>query len=95
MANSAFSFSGLVFNLNNNESSNMSLSANTSTLCIELLELGNLFCVRDKYKSLKYGLFKYHTFISFIVTERGVPFSTFLCMIFENLSMSVCLGKYL
>ena len=56
----------------------MYLSANTSTLCIVLLEVGNLFCARYKYKSLKYELFKYPTQISFIVTGRWVPFSTFL-----------------
>ena len=89
-----FSMSWLVFNLNNNESSNIYLSANVSTLCIALLEVGNLFCARYRYKSLKYGLFKYPTHISFIVTGRWVPFNTFLYMIFKILSISVCFGKY-
>ena len=56
----------------------MYLSANVSTLCIALLELGNLFCARYRYKSLKYGLFKYPAHISFIVTGRWVPVNTFL-----------------
>ena len=85
---------GLVFNLNNNESSNIYLSANVSTLCIVLLELGNLFCARYRCKSLKYGPFKYPACISFIVTGRWVPFNTFLWIIFKILSISVCLGKY-
>ena len=46
IANSAVSFSGVVIILNNSESNNIYLSANTSTLCLLLLELGNLFCVR-------------------------------------------------
>ena len=45
----------------------MFLSANTSTLHITILELGNLFYVRYRSKSLKYGLLKYPTCISFIV----------------------------
>ena len=70
------------------------LSTSTSTLCIALFELGNLFCAKYRYISLKYGLFKYPAYISFIVTWRCLPFNTFLSMIFKFLSMSVCFGKF-
>ena len=43
MANSAVSFSGVVTILNNNESSNIYLSANISTLQIAVFVLSNLF----------------------------------------------------
>ena len=43
IANNAVSFSGIVISLNNNEHSNIYLSASTSTLHITLLELGNFF----------------------------------------------------
>ena len=52
-ANSVVSFSGIVTNLNSNESSRMNLSVKVSTLLIALLLLGNLFCARYKYRSLK------------------------------------------
>ena len=59
-----------------------------------LQELGILFCVRYKYKSLRYGLHKYPACISFTVIGRWELFNTFLCIIFNILSISVCLGKY-
>ena len=83
IANNAVSFSGVVVSLNNNESNNIHLFASTSTLHIALLELCNLFCVKYKYKSLKYELFRYHACISLFVTGRCVPFNTFLCIIFK------------
>ena len=86
--------SGIAISLNSSESNKTYFSASVSTLCIALVELGNLFCAKYKYISLKYGLFKYPTCISFMVTRRCVPFNTFLCMIFKILSMSVCFGKY-
>ena len=86
--------SGFVFNLNNNESSNIYLPTNVLNLHIALLGLGNLFCARYKYKSLKYGLFKYPNHFSFTVTGRWVPFNTFHRIIFKIVSISVCLGKY-
>ena len=52
-ANSTVSLSGIVTNLNNKESSKMSLSAKVSTLHMALLLLGNLFCAKYKYRSLK------------------------------------------
>ena len=94
IANNAVSFSQIVISLNSRESSKIYLSTSTSTLCIALLELGNLFCAKYRYKSLKYGLFKYSACISFMVTGKCVPFNIFLCMIFKILSMSVCFGKY-
>ena len=94
IANNVVSFSGIVTNLNNNESSNIYLSPSTSMLHIALLELGNLFCAKYKYMSLKYGLSRYSACISFMVTGRWVPFNTFLCIIFKILSTSVCFGKY-
>ena len=94
IANNTVSFSGIVISLNSNESNKIYLSTSTSTLHIELFELGNLFCAKYRYISLQCGLFKYPTCISFMVSGRGVPFNTFLCMIFKMLSMSVCFGKY-
>ena len=58
MANSAVSFSGVVTDLNNKESSSIYLSANVSTLQIAVFVLGNLFWAKHKYISLKYGLIK-------------------------------------
>ena len=43
--------------------------------------------------SLKYGLTKYPACISFIVAGKCVPLSTFLCITFNILLISVCLGK--
>ena len=43
--------------------------------------------------SLKYGLIKYPACISFTVTGKCVPFKTFLCIIFNILSISACLVK--
>ena len=43
MANSVVSFSGVVTNLNNNQSNNIYFSANVSTLQIAVFILGNLF----------------------------------------------------
>ena len=94
IAYNAVSFSGVVISLNNNEPNNIYLSASTSTLHIVLLKLGNLFCVRYRYKALKYGLFRYPTCISFTVTGRCLPFNSFLCIIFKILSISVYFSKY-
>ena len=71
MANTAFSFS--TFNLNSNESNNMYFSDNDSILCIAPFELGNLFWQRYMYRSLKYWLFKYPAWISFMVKGSCVP----------------------
>ena len=73
IANTAVSFSGIVDILNNKESNNTYFSANASTFCIPTLELGNLLWAKYKYISLKYKLFKYHAWISFIVTDRCTP----------------------
>ena len=43
MANNVISLSGVVTNLNINESSNIYFSSNVSTLQIAVLVLGNLF----------------------------------------------------
>ena len=56
---------------------------------------GNLFCAKYKYTSLKYGLFRCPVWISFTVVGMSVPFNTFLCIIFNPLYKSACLGKYL
>ena len=53
-ASSAVSISGVVTNLNNNESNKMNLSVSVSTLHMAILLLGNLFCAKYKYRSLKY-----------------------------------------
>ena len=63
-ARTAVSFSRLT--LNNNESNRIYFSASTSTLLIDTLEEGSLFCDKYKYISLKYELCKYPTCISFI-----------------------------
>ena len=94
IVNNAVSFSWIVITLNSSESNKKYLSASTSTLHVALFELGNLFCVKYRYISLKYGLFKYPTCIPFMVTGRCVPFKTLLCMIFKILSMSVHFGNY-
>ena len=44
--NSAVSLSGVVTNLNSNESNKMNLPAKVSTLYMALPLLGNLFCVK-------------------------------------------------
>ena len=56
VTNTAVSFSGVVIILNNNESNNIYLSANISTLQIAVFILGNLFWAKYRYKSLKYQL---------------------------------------
>ena len=73
-------FLGVVTSLNNKESNNIYFSANVFTFCIADLVLGNLFCARYKYKSLKYELIKYPACIYFTVTGKWVPFTTFLCI---------------
>ena len=55
IASNAVSFSGIITNLNSNESNSVYLCANISTFCIADLVLSSLFCARYKYKSLKYG----------------------------------------
>ena len=52
-ANSTVSLSGVVTNLNSNESSKIYLSAKVSTWHMALLLLGNLFCPKYKWRSLK------------------------------------------
>ena len=69
-ARTAASFSGLT--LINNESSRIYFSASASTLLIAILEEGNLFCDKNKHRSLKYELCKYPSCISLIL---GVDFS--------------------
>ena len=44
--------------------------------------------------SLKYWPAKYPTCISFIVTGKCAPLNTFLCIIFDDLSISACFGKH-
>ena len=58
-----------------------------------LLLLGDLFWARYCYRSLKYGPVKYQAWISLIVISNCVPFSTFLCITSNILSMSVYFGK--
>ena len=53
MANTDASLSGVVTNLNIRESSKTKLSASVMTFFIVDLLLGNLFCVRNSYRSLK------------------------------------------
>ena len=53
IANSAVSLSGVVTNLNNNESNKVKFSANVSTFFMENLLLGNLFWDKNIYRSLK------------------------------------------
>ena len=71
------SFSGVVINLNNNESNNIYFSSNISTFLTNDLVLGSLFCAIYKHKCLKYGLIKYPACISFTLTGTCVPFRTF------------------
>ena len=68
IAHSAVSFSSVVTSLNNKGCNKIYFSANISTFHNFDLVLDNLFCARFKYKSLKYGLIKYHACISFTVT---------------------------
>ena len=51
IAGTAVSFSGVI--LNNSESSRMYLSANVYIFLIASLEVGNLFCDKYRYMSLK------------------------------------------
>ena len=67
---------------NNSESNKIYLSPSTSILHIAPLGLDSLFYARYWYISLKYGIFKYPTCISFKVTWRCVPFNNFLWIIF-------------
>ena len=91
MANNAVSFYGVLIILNSKESGNKYFSANVSTFQIVNLLLGNLFCARYRLMSLKYGLIKYPTCISFTATGKCVPLHTFLCIIsFKVLSISAC-----
>ena len=92
-------FPGIVISLNSSESNKTYFSARASTLSIALFELCNLFCVKYRYISLKYGLFKYPTSISFMVTGRCVPLIPFLawfskfcsCLfVLVNISVSDC-----
>ena len=92
-ARTAVSFSGVI--LNNSQSSRIYFSASVSILLITNLEEGSLFCDKCKYRSLKYELCKYPACISLISTGKWMPFSTFLWIIFNILSISVCYGKYL
>ena len=55
-ANSTVSLSGIVTNLNSNESSKINLSAKVYTLHLALHLPGNLFSAKYKYRSLKQGL---------------------------------------
>ena len=71
----------------------MYLSANMSTLDIAFLEFGNLFCVRYKYKSLKYGLFKYPACISFISDREMGTFQYFSLNDFQDLIYVYLLGQ--
>ena len=87
------SFSDVVPILNNNESNYIHLSGNVSTLQIAVFALGKLFWTRYRYTSLKYGLIKYPTYISFTVTSKCIPLRTFLCTIFNILSISACFSK--
>ena len=93
IANSLVCFSGLVASLNNKEPNNIYFTANISTFHIADLLLGNLFCVRYKYKSLKYELIKYPTCISFTSTGKCFLFRSFLCIIFNILSISAFFDK--
>ena len=92
-ARSAVSFSKVI--LNNSESSRKYYSASVLILLIANLEEGSLFCDRYKYRSLKYELCKYPACISLISTGKCVPFSTFLWITFNILSIFICFGKYL
>ena len=93
IASNAVSFSGIVTNLTNNESNSIYLSTNVSTFLIVYLLLGSLFSTRYKYKSLKCGLINYPACISFTVIDKCVPFRTFICIIFNILSIAACFGK--
>ena len=53
ITNTAASLSGIVTNLNIKESSRTKLSANVLTFFMEDLLLGNLFCDKNRYRTLK------------------------------------------
>ena len=74
IANNAVSYSGIVISLNSSESNKIHISASTSTLHIALFELGNLFCAKYRYISVKYGLFKYPTVSLVLLQGDEVPF---------------------
>ena len=93
IANNAASFSGVETILNNKECSIIYFSGDVSTFQIAVYVLGNIFWARHKKISLKEGLAKYPVCISFIVTGKYIPLNTFLCIIFNILSISACLGK--
>ena len=78
VASNAVPFSGVVINLNSNES-------------MDALVWDNLLCTQYKYTSLKYGLNRYPAHISFTVTGKCVPLRTFLFIIYNTLS--ACLDK--
>ena len=94
IAMTADSFLCVDVSLNNYESSSKYLSANVLVLKSALYD-DKLYCTKHKYTSLKYGLLKYPTWTSFSVTGKCIPFNTFLCIIFNVLSKSSCLGKHL
>ena len=67
---------------NNTVSSNIYLSAN-----VAVFVLGNLFWANYRHKSLKYGLIKYPACVIFTATGKCIPLRTFLCIIFDILSI--------
>ena len=67
-ARTVVSFSGEI--LNNSKSNKKYLSDKASSFLIADFELGSLFCDKYRYKSLKYGLYKYPTCFSLISTGR-------------------------
>ena len=83
----------MVTSLNNKEPKKIYFSANVSTFHIAYLVLGNIFVLDISINLERYGLIKYPTWISFTVTGIRVSFRTFLCIIFNILSISTCFGK--
>ena len=68
IARTVVSFSGDI--LNNSESNKTYFSDKVSNFLIADFELGSLFCDKYRYKSLKYGLYKYPACISLISTGK-------------------------
>ena len=64
IARTAVSFSGDI--LNNSESNRTYFSDKVSNFLIMDFELGSLICDKYRYRSLKYGLYKYPACISLI-----------------------------
>ena len=93
IANNAVSTSGAVMILNNNESSNIYFSSSVSTFQIAVFVLYNVFWAKHRYKSLKYGLIKYPSCISFTVAGKCIPLRTFLWIIFNILLKWACRSK--